>query len=72
MAFVAKMIVETVTLDQWGDSINMRAVTGGSAEDNSFAKATPSADLTIRIDNPDLRGKVKPGQVFYLNFSEAK
>lgn len=43
----------------------------GTDEDNSFAKWSPSGDLSITISNPDLHGKLVPGQKFYLDFTEA-
>lgn len=43
----------------------------GSDENNSFAKWTPSADLTMTINNPALVGKFQPGQTFYVDFTEA-
>lgn len=43
----------------------------GSDENNTFAKWTPSADLTMTINNPALVGKFQPGQTFYVDFTEA-
>jgi hypothetical protein len=42
----------------------------GSDEDNTFARWTPQADLTMTINNPDLIGKFAVGQKFYLDFTE--
>lgn len=41
----------------------------GSDEDNTFAKWTPQADLTMTINNPALLGKFEVGQAFYVDFS---
>lgn len=43
----------------------------GSDEDNTYAKFSPSGSLTLTIANPALAGKFKPGQKFYLDFTEA-
>lgn len=43
----------------------------GESEDNSFARWTPSGDCSLVINNPNLLGKFKMGQKFYLDFTEA-
>lgn len=43
----------------------------GSDEDNTFAKFSPSATLTIQITNPALVGQFKPGETYYVDFTEA-
>ena len=43
----------------------------GLDEDNTFAKFTPSMELNMTIDNPALLGKFRPGQKFYVDFTEA-
>ena len=43
----------------------------GSDEDNSYAKFSPSAELTINVQNPALKGQFKPGQKFYVDFTAA-
>jgi hypothetical protein len=45
---------------------------GGESEDNTFARYTPQADLTMLINNPDLVGKFEAGQVFYVDFTPAE
>ena len=74
----AKMVVESVTATEHGENLKMRAVCkngqypeDGSDEDNTFAKFSPSASLEIYIANPALYGKFKPGQKFYVDFTEA-
>lgn len=44
----------------------------GSDENNSFARWTPNAELTISISNPELFGKFSVDQTFYVDFTEAK
>lgn len=43
----------------------------GSDENNTYAKYTPSAELKMSIMNPNLFGKFKEGQEFYVDFTEA-
>lgn len=43
----------------------------GSDENNSFARWTPSASTRILIANPELLGKFKVGQEFYVDFTPA-
>jgi hypothetical protein len=41
----------------------------GSDENNSYAKWTPSAVLTMSVTNPVLIGKFTVGQEFYVDFT---
>jgi hypothetical protein len=49
---------------KWGDD--------GKGEDNTYAKYTPQANLSMTINNEELFGKIKPGQTFYLDFIDAE
>jgi len=53
------------------ESVEMHAVYSGSNENKSFAKATPSAQLSMNISNPSAFGFFKAGREYYLDFSEA-
>lgn len=37
-------------------------------ENNSYAKASPMADLEIHVHNPALQGKYRPGDTFKVHF----
>jgi hypothetical protein len=65
----AKLQVQSVTQYTGLEQLKLSAVCGQSPEDNSFSKATPCATLDISISNPDLHGKFKPGQKFYVDFT---
>lgn len=75
----AKMQINSVTQFQGGqEKLELSCVTGnkpfgpsGESEDNTFARYSPSGGLNITISNPDLYGKFKPGQKFYIDFTEA-
>lgn len=40
----------------------------GSDEDQQFAKYSPSGSLSLTVANPNLLGKFKEGDTFYLDF----
>ncbi len=43
----------------------------GSDENNTFARFSPSVSLQITIANPNLIGKIAPGDTFYCDFVRA-
>lgn len=65
------MSVNTVTSSTYSDKVELTPVMGGgtSAEDNSYARATPAGKLELSIDNPALKGVIKPGQSFYVDLT---
>ena len=78
-AMRAKMIITSIEKFTSGhEKVNFAAVakTGGypedgSDEDNSYARWSPSANLSITIANPALWGKFEAGQKFYVDFTRA-
>ena len=42
----------------------------GSDEDNTYAKFSPSGELSLTVANPALLGKFKTGDKFYLDFTK--
>ncbi len=74
----AKMKINSVQVFEHGtEMLKFSAVSAkeyglnGSDENNTYARYTPSADLTITITNPDLAGKFKAGDEFYIDFTKA-
>ena len=74
----AKMQVSKVERFDGSDRVTMNAVArkdaypaDGSDEDNTYAKFSPSGELTLSIANPALLGKIEPGRKFYLDFIPA-
>lgn len=71
----AKLRISSVASRDGYDEITFDAVCpasfdpNGLNEDNSFAKWTPTARLTMSVANPDLIGKYKSGDIFYVDFS---
>ena len=78
-AMRAKMRVSEVhQFDEW-ENLKFRAVgrndrypDDGSDENNTYAKYTPSADLSITIQNPALLGQFHLGEEYYLDFTKAE
>ena len=50
--------------------VKMTPVIGGSDENKSFSKYTPSGDLSLHITNPDALDFFKAGKEYYLEFTE--
>ena len=72
-AMRAKFYVSTVTNHSGGyQDVTLRAVSDdGHPENNAFAKATPTGEITMGIDKPGAQDFFKPGQQCYLDFTEA-
>ncbi len=74
----AKMQVSKVERFTGLDKITCNAVArssgypaDGADEDNTYAKFSPTGELTLSIANPALLGVVEPGMKFYLDFTQA-
>lgn len=65
----AKLTVTTVTLTSYSDEVVFDATYSASPEDNTYASATPSAQLKMTINNPAVRGTIKPGQQYFVDFT---
>jgi hypothetical protein len=75
----AKMVVTSIK--PYGEpvtqeNLSLMAVTGkypfgpnGESEDNTYARYTPMANLSITINNPALIGQCKVGDRFYVDFT---
>lgn len=59
----------------YSQTLNMHAVFNildVNHEDNTYAKSTPGASFSAHIENPDLFGKFKFGDTFYVDFKRAE
>lgn len=72
----AKLRVSAVSANATCETLSFNAVykssgypADGKDEDNTFATWTPSASLQMSITNPDLLGKFKVGDAFYVDFT---
>ena len=80
----AKMRIQQVKKNEYGGvlqdiSLDLRAVgpnsaypEDGSDENNTFARWTPSADLSMTISNPALFESFSVGDEFYVDFTKAE
>jgi hypothetical protein len=41
-------------------------------EDRRYAKATPSGEIRLQVDNPPAVEYLKPGQQFYVDFTKVE
>lgn len=53
-------------------AVKLNAVAGGSAEDNTYAQATPAATVDISITNPTTVGFFELGKSYYVDFTPAE
>lgn len=74
----AKLRVAFVESNPTTETLHFNAVTGtdpfgpnGESEDNTYARFTPSAELKMVVTNPELIGKFKMGDTFYVDFIPA-
>lgn len=44
----------------------------GVDEDNTYSRFTPQAQVTLFIANPELYGKLTPGERYYVDFTFAE
>ncbi len=81
MSIKAKMNCTSVTKTGWkneaGDlrhreDVTLEAVYGDGDENKSFSDATPSAKVTMTIDNQEAIGKFTPGKPYYVDFTPAE
>lgn len=70
----AKMQVQSIEHTTYSENVKLSCVYGGSnnAEDNTYAKATPSGGMNLQIDNPTAKGILKPGDVVYVDVTLAR
>ena len=78
----AKMYVASVMKDVsrgegGSETLTMYPVAGtfdkdGNSEDNTFARWSPSGKFEMTITNPNLFGKFKAGEKYYLDFTKAE
>lgn len=74
MKIRAKIKIGSAIKNEYGERVVAHGVHGGdsNAEDNTFAKATPSLHLDMNISNPDVIGKLEQGKKYYIDFTEAE
>lgn len=74
MSVRGKFKVTEITRDSWnpeGARITLDAVYTGSAEDNTYSSATPTAKITMTITNPSAIAGFPLGKSVYADFTLA-
>ena len=78
MKMRAKMRLSTITKHETCEVLKFNAVgpkgsypADGSDEDNTYAKFSPSGELSLTVTNPALLGKFSVGETYYLDFTSA-
>ena len=70
----AKFKCQSVATDEYGANVKLNVVYEGTKKDDEnygFTKATPSGEITMRVDNPAAAIQFKPGKQYYVDFTEA-
>jgi hypothetical protein len=72
----AKLVINRIEHSGSCETLHFNAVArsdnypvDGSDEDNTYARYSPSASLTITIANPALLGKFTAGERYYVDFT---
>lgn len=77
-AMRAKMMITSITRASGCEVLKMSAVSSGGfdvnglSDDNTYAKFSPSGELSLTVANPALLGKFNPGEKYYLDFTRAE
>ena len=74
MRMRAKMNCTKVVKYEYGEEFYFTPVSGkfaadGVDEDNTYSKYSPSGDLRLMVTNPAIFGTIKPGDLFYVDFT---
>jgi hypothetical protein len=56
----------------YGNEVSFWALYSNSPEDNSYAAATPSGQISMVVNNPDAKDFFVPGQAYFLDFKKAE
>ena len=70
--FRAKFRVNSVEQQEESEFIDSSAVTDGSEENKSFAEYTPYGEFRLSVDNPNVIGRLDPGDEIYIDVTIAK
>ena len=52
----------------WSE-VELQAIYGGTPEENTYAKATPSGTITMTITNPEVVALLAPETKFYVDLT---
>lgn len=72
MAVRAKMVLTEITEFSWGEGrkfVWTAQYDQSIAEDQRFAKATPSGRFEMQVDNPVAAEQFQKGKAYYVDFT---
>lgn len=72
MSVRAKFRVDEITHRVGQTTIRMSPVTGGSSENESFWKYTPSGSIELQCLNDAATKQFEPGKEFFIDFTPAE
>lgn len=72
MSVRAKFKVRSVTISNFGQSIELEPVTHGSPENERFYKETPGGKIVLSTINKNAGLQFKPDDEFYVDFTKAE
>ena len=78
MSVRAKFTVQEIRAQSWNAETGAKTVVllpqydTSIPEDQRFAKATPSGELTMQVDNPAAAEQFAHGKTFYVDFTPAE
>lgn len=73
MSIRAKVMVASIKRDAYSSGAEIRLVAHYDdtiPEDQRFVKYTPTAEFTMRVDNPAVLERMTLGKKFYADFTE--
>jgi len=66
----AKMQVESVLKTTYSEKPTLRCSYTNNPVDNSYAKATPSGEMSLVIDNKEVHGFFQPGESYKITIEK--
>ena len=65
-----KMKVQEIRSTTFADEVLLRCeYDENDPEETRFSAATPTGELKVSISNPNIRGKIQPGQTYYVDLT---
>jgi hypothetical protein len=68
----AKLSCTSAVKGPYGTQVSFWALYSNNPEDNSFAQATPSAQLNMMVNNPSAEEFFEPGKTYFLDFKKVE
>jgi hypothetical protein len=73
MSVRAKFVVDSISKTRYGHhSIKLSPVSGGSEENKTFWKYTPSGNIEFQCVNDDAVNQFEVGKEYYVDFTPAE